>query len=188
MTFGPLPPPLRVPVTSCGWRGRGRAPPDCHFGRRISTWSTASEFYSNHSKTSWKQRQWGADWAGYKDHLFSFFHFSVRGWGRKFQQEMSGLHWKGVAGEGWVPAVPSPLILSSSVLKAFPSSVAAQSTSLRDLRRINLIRNPESTHQIQRISECQHWTVHYFKTQTELKSVNSNVSTYITHWWFLILS
>ena len=101
---------------------------------------------------------------------------------------MSGLHWKGVAGEGRVPPVSSPLILLASVFKAFPSSGVALSTSRRDLRRINLIRNPESTHQIQRILECQQdqitvrtVTVHYFETQTELKIVNINVSTYITH-------
>ena len=150
-----LPPPLRGPATSCGWPGRGREPPGSHFGRRISTWSTASEFYSNHSKTSWKQGQWGLSWnAEYADHLFNFVHFSVRDFGRKFQQEMSGLHWKGVDGEGCLPRVSSPLILLSSVLKAYPSSAQALSTSLRDLQRKNLIRNPESTNHKQRVSEC----------------------------------
>ena len=59
-----------------------------------------------------------------------------------------------VCGVPRVPRVPSPLILLSSFFSADPSSADALSSSLSDLQRKNLIRNPESTNRIQRVSEC----------------------------------
>ena len=130
-------------------------------------------------------------------HLLSLSSLVVKAAGRTDQQERSGLQ-----GAVWVLqsvflSVPSPWKSLSSACKASPSSSAAFSTVLRDLKRINLMRNEEPwlTHCLKfQILERQsvittHWQgseVDHYELELNMKCVKLHNNHYLSHsHWFL---